>query len=710
MNGGAAQTLIEAIGWTLIHVVWQGMLAAAAVALLWAVLPRAKPNLRYVIACAGLLAIALGGLFTFAVEMGQHAEKTRDVRARDDSASRASVDRAISGGRTNSPALVTSAASDSEQGATTPGVNIEQSSASGREALSAEAIGWRSAIGQGMGRFLATLRPLLPAIVVLWGIGVIVLTARLVLQWWSIQRVNSGRQPVEDPALVSTLRSIADRLGIRGPVGLFSCATASVPFVLGWLKPAILLPAGLVTGLSATELDAIIAHELAHIRRHDYLVNLLQTLVETIFFYHPGVWWISRLVRQEREFCCDDMAATACGDRALYGRALLALEQWRDAPARLRVAANGGSLVERVRRLADAHAPRQYRPAAIVLVIIALFGTAAALVAVDGRAESQVEAHKITVSTVESKTVTLTQSYVAQIHSHRHINVRALQRGYLEAIPVKEGQPVKPGDTLFKVLPILYQKKMDAENAEAMLAQLELNGVKKQAADKVVSQDEVARFEAKLLKAQAKADLATAELNFATVKAPFAGIVGRLQHQQGSLILEGDVLTTLSDNSVMWVYFNVPEASYLDFMQNQQKEDMSIELVLANGKKFGQVGKLGAIEADFNNETGIIPFRADFPNPDHLLRHGQTGTVLISRVLNDAIAIPQRATFEVLGKRYVYVVDKDDVAHLREVVVQNELDDQFVVKSGVNVNDKIVVDAVRQVHDGEKVQYDRQPK
>jgi membrane fusion protein, multidrug efflux system len=706
----AAQSLIEAIGWTLIHVVWQGLLAAAAVALLWAGLPKAKPNLRYAIACTGLLAIALGGLFTFAVEMGQHAEKTRDGLSRVDGANRASVDRENGADRTNSPALVTSAAPDSERGASTPPANAAQTSAPGREPSTAEAIGWRSAIGQGTGRFLAALRPLLPAIVVLWGIGVIVLTARLVLQWRSIQRVSSGRQPIEDPALVSTLRSIEDRLGIRTTVGLFSCATASVPFVLGWLKPAILLPAGLVTGLSATELDAIIAHELAHIRRHDYLVNLLQTLVETIYFYHPAVWWISRLARQERECCCDEMAAMACGDRALYGRALLALEQWRDAPARLRVAANGGSLVERVRRLAGAHAPRQYRPGAIVLVIIALFGTAAALVAVDGRAESQVEAHKITVATVESKPVTLTQSYVAQIHAHRHIKVRALERGYLEAPRVKEGQQVKQGDILFTVVPILYQKKVEAENAEARHAQLELNSAKKLAADKVASQDQVSLFEAKMAKAQANADLARAELDFATVRAPFAGIVGRMQHQQGSLVMEGEVLTTLSDNSVIWVYFNVPEASYLEYVQNQQKEDSTIELRLANGQKFDQIGKLGAIDADFNNQTGNIPFRADFPNPDHLLRHGQTGTVLISRPLNDAIVIPQRATFEVLQKRYVYVVDKDDVAHLREIGIQNELEDGFVVKSGLNVNDKIVVDGVRQVHDGEKVQYDRQPK
>ncbi len=279
--------------------------------------------------------------------------------------------------------------------------------------------------------------------------------------------------------------------------------------------------------------------------------------------------------------------------------------------------------------------------------------------------EPHVEAHKIVATSPQSKAVTLTQQYVCQIHSQRHIKVRALERGYLEAIPIREGQKVKEGDLLFKVIPILYQKRADAEMAEAKLAQLEYNYTKSLYEKKVVSENEVNLLGAKLAKADAKADLANAELNFATVKAPFDGIVDRLHHQQGSLVEEGEILSTLSDNSVMWVYFNVPEARYLEYMANlnKNKEDLQIELMLANGNKFEQIGKIGAIEADFNNENGNIPFRADFPNPDRLLRHGQTGTVVISRVQKNAIVIPQRATFEVLQKRYVYVVDKENVAH-----------------------------------------------
>ena len=170
------------------------------------------------------------------------------------------------------------------------------------------------------------------------------------------------------------------------------------------------------------------------------------------------------------------------------------------------------------------------------------------------------EQRKVVVTSPEAKAVTITQPYVCQIHSQRHINVRALESGYLEEIPVKEGQAVKKGDVMFKVVPILYQARLDAELAEAKLAQLEFNYTKKLSEQKVVSQNEVALLEAKLAKAKAKAELAGAELNFTTVKAPFDGIVDRLHQQLGSLVKEGDILTTLSDNSLMWVYFNVPEA------------------------------------------------------------------------------------------------------------------------------------------------------
>ncbi len=396
------------------------------------------------------------------------------------------------------------------------------------------------------------------------------------------------------------------------------------------------------------------------------------------------------------------------------------------------------------------------------------------------------EPHKILVTSPLAKDVTNTQQYVCQIHSYRHIEVRALESGYLEAITVKEGQAVKQGDSLFKVVTTLYQAKLDAELAEAQLAQIEYNNTLKLFQQKVVAQPEVALAQAKLSKAQANVKLSQAELNFANIKAPFDGIIDHQRQQQGSLISEGDILTTLSDNSVMWVYFNVPESRYLEYQANPDKDNLKVELMLANGTKFPQIGKIGAIEADFNNETGNIAFRADFQNPDRVLRHGQTGTILLKRVVKDAIVIPQRATFEILAKKYAFVVEKADlehvakdtamhdgkdaaehdakdaaandgtvaaandgtdgaehdakvvaahdekdatehpvkelgeshgkdsgehqrehgVVHQREIVILNELDDIFLIKEGLGVNDRIVLEGIRQVRDGEEVEYE----
>jgi membrane fusion protein (multidrug efflux system) len=320
-------------------------------------------------------------------------------------------------------------------------------------------------------------------------------------------------------------------------------------------------------------------------------------------------------------------------------------------------------------------------------------------------------AHKITATTPVAKDVTITQQYVCQIHSQKHIDVRALERGYLEAITVKEGQTVKANDVLFKVFPAIYKAKYDAEMAEAQVAQLEYNNAKSLFDKKVVSQNELMLLQAKLQKAQANAKMAETELNFTNITSPFDGIIDRLQHQHGSLIEEGEILTTLSDNKVMWVYFNVTESRYLEYKAKleQHKDDLVIDLVLANGETFQYPGKIGAVEADFNNETGNIQFRADFPNPDGLLRHGQTGTVLIHRVMDNAIVIPQRAAFEVLAKRYVYVVGDDNVAHQRDITVENELDDIYLIKDGLAVNDKIVLEGIRQIRDGSKVECEIEP-
>ncbi len=328
--------------------------------------------------------------------------------------------------------------------------------------------------------------------------------------------------------------------------------------------------------------------------------------------------------------------------------------------------------------------------------------------------ERHEEHNQIVVTSPKVMDVVITQPYVCQIHSKQHIEVRALDTGYLQKISIKEGQAVKKGQSMFKLLPVLYEAKLAAETAKKLLAQRELDNTTYLSKQKVavVSENEVLLYKARLAEAEAKVQLAVAELNFADVTAPFDGIVDRQRQQLGSYIQEGDILTTLSDNSVMWVYFNVPEKQYLEYMAHRKQHEAEdrIELVLANQDKFPYPGKMGnddgAIEGQFNNENGNIAFRADFPNPDRLLRHGQTGTILIHRTLKNALVIPQRAIFELLDKRYVWVVGEDDVAHRKLITIQHELDDIFVIKSGLEVSDKIVFEGVRQVEEDQKVEYE----
>lgn len=332
--------------------------------------------------------------------------------------------------------------------------------------------------------------------------------------------------------------------------------------------------------------------------------------------------------------------------------------------------------------------------------------------------EHQHEQHKVVVTTPVVKNVTIVQPYVCQIRSQKHIEVKALEEGYLEQIPLKEGQSVKKGDVLFTVMPALYRSRLDAELAELNFAEVELINARNLLEKKIVSEREVLLFEAKLAKAKARAKQAEVELNFMTVTAQFDGIVDRLYFQQGSLVGKGDLLTTLSDNSVMWVYFSVPEVRYLEYMSQQGKRiensrlelsDTRIELVLAGGTPFKQnAGNVVTVEGKFNNENGNIAFRADFPNPDRLLRHGQTGTVRLHRSVKNAVVIPQRATFETLDKLYVYVVGADHVARRREVVVEHEQDDVFVISKGLDPHDKIVLEGIQQVHDGDKVEFEFQ--
>ncbi len=320
--------------------------------------------------------------------------------------------------------------------------------------------------------------------------------------------------------------------------------------------------------------------------------------------------------------------------------------------------------------------------------------------------EEKEEETKFLATSPLKKDTLITREYVCQIHSISHIELRALEKGYLQQIYVDEGQYVKKGELMFKIMPLLYQAEMEKAQAEANFAEIEYLNTKRLADSNVVAPNELAMAKAKFNKAKAELSLAQVHLGFTDIKAPFDGLIDHFQVRLGSLLDEGDLLTTLSDNSEMWVYFNVPEAEYLNYKANAQTENLlKVNLLMANNQLFEYPGVVKTIEADFNNETGNIAFRATFPNPKSLLRHGETGNILMTIPLKNAIIIPQKATFEILEKKYVYVIDKNNVVHSREITIASEVPDLYFIKNGVNENERIVLEGIRKVKDGDKITY-----
>ncbi|WP_428654085.1 efflux RND transporter periplasmic adaptor subunit [Runella sp.] len=324
----------------------------------------------------------------------------------------------------------------------------------------------------------------------------------------------------------------------------------------------------------------------------------------------------------------------------------------------------------------------------------------------ESKKEEKEEEVQFAVTSPLRKDTTITKEYVSQIHAISHIELRALEKGYLQKIFVDEGQFVRKGQAMFQIMPMLYEAEQQKAQAEANFAEIEYRNTKALADSNIVSKNELALAKAKWDKAKAELSLAQVHLGFTDIRAPFDGIMDHFQVRLGSLVGEGDLLTTLSDNSKMWVYFNVPEAEYLDYKTRSEKEGMlKVGLRMANNKVFEYPGVVETIEADFNNETGNIAFRATFPNPKKLLRHGETGNIQVVQSLKNALIIPQKATFEVLEKKYVYVVDKNNVIRSREVTIAAELPHIFVVKDGLKEDDKILLEGLRQVRENEKIHY-----
>ena len=330
--------LAQAAGWTLLHFVWQGCLIALLPFVVRALSTREAAQLRYGTACLGLVMMAVTPPITFSLLEGP-----------------------------GSPA-------------SGPTLNLERlpaSPSSGRwisaTSLDSFSPSWLQAIDAG-------ISPWLPSLTIAWLCGVFSLSLRLAGGLFYTQRLKKNHTVPISSEWHERLRRLCQQLQVRPTVRLLGSACVQVPTVIGWLRPVILLPASALTGLTAQQLEAILAHELAHIRRYDYLVNLLQTAVETLLFYHPAVWWVSKQVRLEREHCCDDLAVAVQGNALAYARALAELETLRDSGPQLALAANGGSLLSRIERLLGCSQPRKAQPGPWltgVMVVASLLGLVA---------------------------------------------------------------------------------------------------------------------------------------------------------------------------------------------------------------------------------------------------------------------------------------------------------------------------------------------
>lgn len=309
---------MEAVGWALVHLLWQGTLLGLVTAAALKLLERQPANARYLLACGSLVLLSALPVLT-AARLYDPPLVIAD-----------------------SPALVA-------ETRTAPSAMDLLVSEISREIRGDVAVPFTH-------RLFQDVKALLPWLVGFWLAGVGFLSGRLLLGWVRAQRfiVDAFEAPHR---WQQSLDRLSRQLGLSLAIRLLESTRAHVPMVIGWLRPVVLVPASALTGLPADQLETILAHELAHIRRHDYLVNLLQAVVETLFFYHPAVWWLSNRIRIERELCCDDMAVTVCGNPLVYARALTELEGLRAVALTGAVAANGGSLRDRVVRLLSAPPP-----------------------------------------------------------------------------------------------------------------------------------------------------------------------------------------------------------------------------------------------------------------------------------------------------------------------------------------------------------------
>lgn len=340
--------------------------------------------------------------------------------------------------------------------------------------------------------------------------------------------------------------------------------------------------------------------------------------------------------------------------------------------------------------------------------------------------KNQTAEEEYAVDVVKTASTSLTKSYPATLKGQEVSDIAAKVSGHIVKVYVQEGATVRKGQALFAIDPTQYQAAVQQAAAAVKVVQTSISTQKltlenkKMLHDKQIisdydyqlAQNQLATLEAQLSQAQAAYNAAKDQLSFCTVTSPANGVIGEIPLRVGALVGPSmpTPLTTVANTSTMFAYFSMSEKDLLEMSRQHGSKDAAVkafpqvQLKLVDGTLYDYSGTVQAISGVIQNATGSVQIRADFQNPQNILRSGGTATIVIPNQMSDALMVPQKATWAVQDKRFVYILDKDNVAHTTEITVLPEHDGtNYVVTSGLKEGDRIVIEGVAKLKDGTKI-------